>query len=237
MRRKAAFTLVEMLAVVAIMLVLMTATFGMFGMFAEQTGPESVLSIVQAVLNGARDYAASNGVSVRVLFETTDEGNTLLDGTRMIVQRWSSADDRWEILPGRRPVELHGSMYVLNEIPGISNLAGGLPTTTRTNPKPEDIESWKKYERDVRDKVQAHAFSGSALTSRSKHNGFCIEFGPAGYPPVPGHEHTTQEPIVQEGLTVIRAVVGEAATNADSRVVSYAFYPINTNTGTRHVFE
>ncbi len=237
MRRKAAFTLVEMLAVIAIMLVLMTATFGMFSMFAEQTGPESVLSIVQAVMNGARDYAASNGVSVRVLFETTNEGsNDVIDGTRMIVQRWSAIDDRWEIIPGRRPVELHGGMYILNGIPtGISG-GGSLPTTSRTNPSADDIKAWRDYEKGVRAKVHTHAFSSGGGLKGTKHNGFCIEFGPSGYPPVPGHGHTPLDRVGEMGLTVIRAVIGEGGPGK-STVASYAFYPINASTGTRLVFE
>lgn len=230
MRRQAAFTLVEMLAVIAIMLILMTASFGMFSLFSEQIGPESVLATVQALMNGARDYAATNGVSARLLFETTEanSSSTLLDGTRITMQRWSRADTRWESIPGRRSMDLHGNMFVLKEIPTVSNLATNLPhNTNRTNPTPEDIEKWKEFERAVRDKVQEHGLSGGK--PKSEHNGFVIEFGPSGYPPVPGRGHTKSEPIVEDGLTIIR-VVGE-------EVKGYAFYPINTNTGTRLVFE
>lgn len=231
MRRQAAFTLVEMLAVIAIMLILMTAAFGMFSMFSEQIGPESVLATIQAVISGARDYAATHGVSTRLLFETTDENNAqeLLDGTRITMQRWSTTDNEWENIPGRRSVDLHGGMYVLREIPTISSVAGNMPTSNRTNPSPGDIEKWKQFERDVRDKVKAHGLDGGKLKSRSEHNGFVIEFSPAGYPPAPGREHTTREPVVEDGLTIIRSI-GED-------VKGYAFYPINMNTGARHVFE
>lgn len=231
MRRQAAFTLVEMLAVIAIMLILMTAAFGMFSMFSEQIGPESVLATIQAVINGARDYAATNGVSTRLLFETTDENNAqeLLDGTRITMQRWSTTDNVWEGIPGRRSVDLHGGMYVLREIPTISGVAGNMPLSSRTAPTADDIKKWQDFERAVRDKVKAHGLDGGKLKSRSEHNGFVIEFSPAGYPPAPGREHTTREPIVEDGLTIIRSI-GED-------VKGYAFYPINTNTGARHVFE
>ena len=230
MRRQAAFTLIEMLAVIAIMLILMTATFGMFSMFSEQIGPESLLSTVQALMNGTRDYAATNGVSTRLLFETTaaNDPQKVLDGTRITMQRWSSAGDEWESVPGRRSVDLHGNMFVLKEIPAISGLAGNMPLTARLNPNLADIEKWKKFDRDVRLKVQEHGL-GSGGKPKSEHNGFVIEFSPSGYPPSPGNEHTPSNRIVGDGLTIIR-VVGEEVTG-------YAFYPINTNTGTRLIFE
>lgn len=227
MRVHRAFTLVELLAVIAIMLVLMTVTFGMFSMFAERTGPDAVLSTVQALLHGARDYAATNGVVTRVKF--TFDPNNLADGTTMTVEYHpvGSGSTVWEPIAGRRPQTLRNSMFVLKDLPDLGGIA--MPEKASNPRDPSEMEAaiqrWKEYEIKLLDRVTDHAVSGSSV--RNEHREFYVEFDPAGY--MSPEPLSTTSKTVKQALTVVRL--------AGTKVTAYAFYPLNPNTGTRLVFE
>jgi len=229
MRSRNAFTLVEMLAVISIMLVLMTVTFGVFRTFAERTGPEAALARIQAVLNGARSYAATSGRDTRIMFRSRSRANPseMLEGSTLTFQEYYCDEDGnagWRDVPGSRPVAFHDRVYVCNGLPNVGGMAPA-SVADKTNPTPQDIVRWRDYEQRVLGKVQQYAMSGEKLDT--KHDEFCIEFCPAGFPPA--RPRTDDMPVVESGLTVVKV--------ARKRVTAYAFYAINTNTGTRLIFE
>jgi len=221
--------LVEMLAVISIMLVLMTVTFGVFRTFAERTGPEAVLARIQAVLNGARDYAATSGRDTRIMFRCKDDRSEMLEGSTLTFQEYYCDQDgnawQWRDVPGSRPVAFHDRVYVCNGLPENLPSVGGMAPADRTNPTQQDIVRWRDYEQQVLGKVQQYAMSGEKL--KDEHDEFCIEFCPAGFPPA--RPRTDDMPVVENGLTVVKVT--------RRRVTAYAFYAINTNTGTRLIFE
>jgi prepilin-type N-terminal cleavage/methylation domain-containing protein len=223
MRSRNAFTLVEMLAVISIMLVLMTVTFGVFRTFAERTGPDAALAQIQAVLNGARSYAATSGRDARILFRCKDNLKEMLEGSTLTLQEYYEVNNTWQWrdVPGTRPVAFHDRVYVCNGLP--ENLPN-VPAH-KTNPTPQDIVEWRRYEQQVLGKVGQYAMSGEKL--KPEHDEFCIEFCPAGFPPA--RPKTGGMPVVEDGLTIVKVARG--------RVTAYAFYAINTNTGTPLIFE
>lgn len=230
MRSKNAFTLVEMLAVVGIMLVLMSVAFGVFSLFAERSSPEAAAAIIQAVLNNARDYAASNGVRTGIFFYAyePDRANpfqaqsTQLESTIIRMMRWPADRDGFEDIPGRIPVRLPERVYILKNLP-TRGPGAAPPVKDPKSMTPEDMVKWRQYEQDILAAIQQHeALSGGDVDSEV----FYLEFGPAGYPPA-----TPRNPrkVIQNGLTIVKL--------AGPRVTAYAFYPLNTNTGTRLIFE
>ena len=119
MRTRKAFTLIEMLAVIGIMLVLMVATFGAFSLFAERMGPGEAQATLQGYLNGARAYAAANGVKTRVEFSvnivrnaTGVSGPSMQDGTVVTIEEEGLYKELpvWN-LPGRIIVPSLGRAY------------------------------------------------------------------------------------------------------------------------------
>ncbi len=229
MRSRNAFTLVEMLAVISIMLVLMAVTFGVFRTFAERTGPDSALARIQAVLNGARSYAATSGRDTRIMFRCEDNGGKMLEGSTLALQEYYYYEDNntwdWRDVPGSRPVAFHERVYVCNGLPNNLPTVGGMAPADKTKPTPQDIVRWRDYEQQVLGKVGEWAMAGEKL--KPEHDEFCIEFCPAGFPSA--RPRTDDMPVVENGLTVVKVARG--------RVTAYAFYAVNTNTGTRLIFE
>ena len=228
MPRQTAFTLVEMLAVVAIMLILMVATFGMFNLFAERVGPESTAATLQALMSGARDYAASNSVYTRVVFRCTDSAGTA-DGSILTIEYLPPGSTSWasgkQEIRGRSPLALHNQMYVMKEIPSLSVTVPAVPSDPKTL-TPDQIKAWRDYDKGILDAVTAHALSGGTL----KTTVFYMEFDPAGYTRTQSIDASVPVAnLVQDGLTIVK-VVGV-------RVTAYKLYPLNMNTGTLLVFE
>ena len=221
MRRMKAFTLVEMLAVVSVMLILLAATFGIFSALAEQMGPETVMATVQAAIHNARDYAASTGYPTRIEFRCLDSRDNPLESTTMTLQHLPPDETRFVDIPGRRPVDLPAAMFVLN---GIPRSMPSERTVTTGDITDRDVATWRRHERDCLDAVTRYAMTGTKL--KSQHNKFYVEFGPGGYRPA---DPQTSGTLVDYAVTIVR-VTGQ-------RVLGYALYPMNPNTGTRLVFE
>ncbi|HUU93632.1 MAG TPA: prepilin-type N-terminal cleavage/methylation domain-containing protein [Phycisphaerae bacterium] len=228
MRSRNAFTLVEMLAVVGIMLVLMTVTFGMFRLFAERTGPDAAMARIQAFLNGARSHAAATGRDARVEFKSRDTRNDMMQGSTLALQEYyyNASNSRWEWrnVPGSQALAFRDGVYVCRGLPNVGSATPPPPVDPR-NPRPDDVARWRQYEQQVFGKIETHALSGKELGA--EHDGFYLEFCPAGFPPA--NPRTNDADIVQDGLTIIQL--------AGRRVTGHAFYALNTNTGTRLVFE
>jgi prepilin-type N-terminal cleavage/methylation domain-containing protein len=224
MRTHKGFTLAEMLAVIGIMLVLMVATFGVFSVFAEQTGPDGAMAVVQAMMNAARDYAATNGVLARVVFDVDPARPQ--EGSTMMLQYKPPGQPTWTDVRGRRPQALHNQLFVCKEmppsLPDASKVQGVSDVRKMTE---QDVANWKRYEADCLRAVTDFALSNGQLSSL--HKGFCVIFDPAGYmsmdPTLTGGQ------VVQYAMTVIQV--------GGMKVTAYRFYPVNPNTGTRIVFE
>jgi len=229
MRRRRAFTLVEMLAVVTIMLILLGVAYGVFTGLAQQTGPEAALITIQAAVNNARDYAASHGVYTRIVFRGKQpRTGEPLESSTMTLQYLppgeSRREDNFVDIPGRQTVRLPRGIFVCLGFPTSLTMPPTVADPTQITQ--EQIKAWEKYEADLLEDVGRFALSGGKL--KSEHEEFYIEFGPAGYPPA--HPITKSHLATEEGgVTVVRI--------SANRVVGYAFYPLNTNAGTRLIFE
>ena len=223
MKMRRGFTLIELLAVIGIMLVLMVAAFGVFNLFAKQSGPEAALSTVQAMLNAARDYAASGGVDAQVVF-TADPARPL-DGTTMRLEYKPIGAAAFVPVPARRPILLRDEVYVLKGMPSLSGITVPAPAADPRNPTEAELQAWKTYEKSLLDALTTFAFQSDGKL-KPEHREFYVVFDPAGYMKGDPAEPTKT---VQVVMTVIQA--------SGNRVVQYAFYPINANTGTRLVFE
>jgi len=217
MHRYRAFTLVEMLAVVSIMLVLLGVTYGIFTTLAQQQGPDSVLVTLQAAMHNARDYAASEGVSTRLVFRKTEEGNTSnqLESTRLILQYIPKGESEFEDVPGWQEAALPRGLFVIHGYPSGAPPSGAMDADDVDE---NDIEQYQKKQQQFLGKLK-QKFDES--TQRK----FAIEFGPAGYPPA---DPVTSDMDCASGLIVVRL--------AGNNVVGYAFLPFNPNTGTRLIF-
>jgi len=232
MKASRGFTLIELLAVIAIMLMLMAATFGTFSVFAERAGPDAVLATIQSYLNTARDYASSNGVTTRVWFTAPEDPGA--EGTTIAIQYLPAGLDpanstNWQAVPGLKPLALQ--MYVLKDIP--SGLFSGLSTaliqnsyTSAANPSDADIALWRDDQKKLLDKITAHAIVSDNKVNPI-HRSFYLEIDPSGYLKL---NSTTTAQMVQSGLIV-------AQLTGAGGVTAYAFYPLNSSTATRLVFE
>ena len=241
MRHARGFTLAELMVVIGIMLILMVATFGVLGVLAEQAGPDSAVASIQAMLNGARDYAASNGVTTQVYFYA--DPNNLTDGATMTLQ-YLAPGKIWADVPGRKPVPLHDWMAVCRKMPDTLPNA---PTTTLDDVRngttgqttDQVVDLWKQYRVSLLAAVQGFAMDNGpppklkALDSQNKgFTQFGVVFDPSGYLAMhqnpAGLSNQADDPIY--ALTVVQVAGGMKVTN-------YAFFLMNATSGNRILFE
>lgn len=229
-RSHGGFTLAEMLAVIGIMLVLMVAAFGVFSTFAERLGPDTAVSSVQAMLNGARDYAATYGVTTQVMFSAMDpkEPSKQAEGTIMTLQYYDpgSSQTVYDVL-GRSPLTLRNQTFVCKDMPSFSGVS--VPTAgDKYNPSEGDVKRWDDYYAARLKAVKDWAVVDSGGKIQTDHRKFYVVFEPSGYlaqdPPA-----TMGGSMITVGLTVIQLGGGS--------VTGFAIYPMNPNSGTRLVFE
>jgi hypothetical protein len=222
-----------MLAVIGIMLVLMVATFGIFNMLGQRMGPETALSTVQAMLNGARDYAATNGVLTQVVFcpDNTNAAGTVdpsmpQERTVMRLQYKSPTAAQWSDVRGRKPVALGDQIFVCRW-PDSLNLPGTPPAfNDPKHPTESEIQGWKNYEKGVLDRLSNDFLSSGKIQSPTSY----AVFDPSGYmktADIDGAHNASNT--VELGLVVVQVGAG--------RVVGYAFYSMNSHAGTRIIFE
>jgi prepilin-type N-terminal cleavage/methylation domain-containing protein len=237
MRTRKAFTLIEMLAVIGIMLVLMVATFGAFSLFAERMGPGEAQATLQGYLNGARAYAAANGVQTRVEFSVNTvrndkggSGPSMQDGTVVTIKYLppeitsDNASD-WKEIPGTSRVTLGNGIFVIKGIPPMPQSSNFKKTLTEGN-----IAGWRSYEDMARKEVNtavSQAMGGTPPTPPPY-----IQFDPAGYLV----ESSTVPPgmAAVPGLTIVKLVGGDWNT---AKISQYRFFLLNAYSGTRLVFD
>ncbi len=231
------FTLTEMLAVIGIMLVLMVATFGMFSVFAERMGPEAAVSTIQAMLNGARDYAASNGDIIRAArVKFTADTAKPMDGTTMTLQYLPrDGTIQWLDVYTRKPISLRNQVFVCFDLPAT---LGDVTAPTAFDASEENIADWQTFQKNLLDKIGLWALSGGTLKTQNCE--FYAVFDPTGYLIVDDEvlktlgsassgSMTVSVNAIRNGFTVIQLAAG--------KVTGYATYPMNPNTGTRLIFE
>jgi len=250
-RATKAFTLIELLAVIGIMLLLMTGVFGVFSMLAQQAGPEAAVSTLQAMLNSARDYAASNGVDTQVVFSVDTTKGT--SGTTMALQYYETDPAKvagWYYVRGRKPYSFQDRIYICKGMPSslasppdhaadpakptqaeIGSAKGWLTSNGHSVPADEStavLVAWNAYRQDLlQGKPSENGWggvTGHALDTVKKDgtlNSTRVNFN---VPISPTGYITTVG-----GFTVVQV--------GGTRVVGYVFYPLNPNTGTRLLFE
>jgi prepilin-type N-terminal cleavage/methylation domain-containing protein len=223
MRRNAAFTLIEMLAVIGIMLVLMLAAFGTFSLFAERIGPDSAVATLQGILNGARSYAAANGVIAVVEFR--NDPDKAQDGTYITVKYRGPGDNVQDAkeIRGTLPMPLRNQMFVIRGLPGNfpkgDAIAVGDPRTMTDAQFANAVRDWKEHEQKALDAVNSFALQSGNVRREI----FYCQFDPQGYLLLDPPDKTMRD------CTVVRVIGG--------RVGQYEFVPLNAFSGTRLVFE
>jgi len=82
--RRWAFTLMEMLVVMAIIVIVMGITVAAFAPFMKGRSLSSAASSVQSMVSQARAYAATNGSNATLFFHTGEGSITLYDGSQPV---------------------------------------------------------------------------------------------------------------------------------------------------------
>ena len=235
-RAPRAFTLTELLAVLAIVLVVVAGSIGVWLALAESVGPGQAATVVQAMLAGARDYAVTNNVMTRVVFK-----NDLADverGTEMYFEYDADrnpAEPNWERVPRRRSEYAGSQVFVLSGAPDLSSVTVPSVAANAENPAASDVAAWQTYRDNVSKALAQHAFSsvdtngyvGPDTNFKSDQEKFYVTFDATGTLALdlnPGEANPTMLTIVQ-------------VPGAGRRVGEYRFYILNANTGTQLVFE
>jgi hypothetical protein len=207
-----------MMAVVGIMLVLMVTAFGVFSTFAQRAGPDTAVSTVQAMLNGARDYAASNGVIAAIHFkgDLTKPEN----GTAMTLC-YTADSTTWTDVRGRGVITLGPNMYACRDLPNtLAAFSAGNKQTEA------DLATWKTQE-----EANLLGPSGRITQQATAANlDFYVAFDPAGYL----RSATGSSLCATLGVTVVQLF---QAGSGRARTVAFALYPFNSMSGTRLVFD
>lgn len=223
------FTLTELLAVLAIALVLVAGSIGVWLALAETVGPGQATAVVQAMLTGARDFAVTNNVMTRVVFESNlayaDRGTMMYfeyDAAR------NPANPSWKRIPRRRSEYAGSQVFVLTGAPDLPSAQS--VAADAENPGASDLAAWQTYRDTMSKQLAEYAFTNVNTTGYLEANAafktgqdkFYVTFDPTGTLVPDSDEATTALVIIQL---------------AGQRVGEYKFYVLNANTGTQLVFE
>jgi type II secretory pathway pseudopilin PulG len=160
---KRAFTLAELLVVIAIMVTMLVGTFGVLVMVAQQSGADSAIPTVQAILGAARAYAADNGVDTRVQF-TSQTGDDA--GTRAVLEYKDPDRNRWESVIAGDFGKIAADIFVAKGMPAT------LPSPpASTGDSDADIANWENYQAQVLEAVKSHVGTSPSFT---------LQFDPRG---------------------------------------------------------
>ena len=227
------FTLTELLAVLAIVLIVVAGSISVWLAMAGAVAPGQATAVVQAMLVGARDYAVSNGVMTRVVFENSLANvENVENGTTMYFEydeNPSTAVFEPKRVPRRGPLNAGRQVFVLKDAP---NLPPTLSVAADAeNPDPLVVAKWQKYRDDVSKALAQHAFTnvdaagylGTDADFKPGQERFFVTFDATGTLSV--------DPATPLLLTIVQVA------GAGRRVGEYQFYLLNANTGTQLVFE
>jgi len=239
MRSKAAFTLTELLAVLAIVLIVVAGSISVWLALAGAAAPGQATAVVQAMLVGAREYAVSNGVMTRVVFE-----NDLAEverGTTMYFEydvNRDPANPSWERVPRRGSEYAGRQVFVLTGAPNLSSVTVPAEADDAENPDASDVEAWQAYRDKVAEELAKYAFGTANVNPagylktgakfiKNTQDEFYVTFDATGTLAL-GLKSEEANPTL---LTIVQV------SGAGRRVGEYQFYILNANTGTQLVFE
>jgi len=227
------FTLTELLAVLAIVLIVVAGSISVWLAMAGAVAPGQATAVVQAMLVGARDYAVSNGVMTRVVFENSLANvENVENGTTMYLEYDTNPNPTqvsWSRVPRRGSLNAGRQVFVLT---GAPNLPPTLSVAADAeNPTASEVKDWQKYRDDVSKELAKHAFTNvnaegyleTDADFKSTQAKFFVTFDAAGTLSV--------DPATPLLLTIVQVA------GAGRRVGEYQFYLLNANTGTQLVFE
>ena len=228
------FTLTELLAVLAIALVLVAGSIGVWLALAETVGPGQATAVVQAMLTGARDFAVTNNVMTRVVFENNlayaDRGTMMYfeyDADR------NPANPKWQRIPRRRSEYAGSQVFVLTGAPDLTSVTVPSVAADAENPGASDLALWQKYRDDMSEELAKYAFTNvnagylgpGADFKKPDQEKFYVTFDATG---------TLATDPLQANPTLLTII---QVPGAGRRLGEYQFYILNANTGTQLVFE
>ena len=213
------FTLTELLAVLAIVLIVVAGSISVWLAMAGAVAPGQATSVVQAMLVGARDYAVSNGVMTRVVFE-----NSLANvegGTTMYLEYDEDLDMagfQKKRVPGRGPLNAGRQVFVLTGAPDLN--------PSEVADREAVIKKLASYAFTNVDTDTGYLKANAAFrTDQPRQDTFYVTFDAAGT------LAADVSPANPSLLTIVQV------PGAGRRVGEYQFYILNANTGTQLVFD
>ena len=205
------FTLTEMLAVLGIILIIGTVSVSAFMGLSQQQGPERGAAVLQSAIVGARSHAVETLRKTRLVISSvwTQEGSSVLT-MQEFARNPQTGQQAWISVRGS-PVELPIGVYALNvDFPAV-------PADARD--KNEAICS------ALTDSVLSVGGSDRPNFKEDKRQCF-VQFTPEG---TLDWDSFGDEEAVASQLVLVRL--------GGDRIASYSSYVLNSNTGTRLVFE
>jgi len=206
------FTLTELLAVLAIMLVVVSISFATLLVLSEQQGPESGAAVLQAATVGARDRAVTGLCKTRLVIHSTwqQSGGSSTVEIQDFVQNPQTGKDEWKA-SSRPKTNLPEGIYAFNvTIPYLANTESEYMATCTALTEAVWVKGTGTTEPHFKDEV-AECF---------------IQFGPDG---TVDWQSFGESGAISLGPVLVRI--------AGDRVAAWSYYLINSNTGTRLVFE
>ena len=212
------FTLTELLAVLAIVLIVVAGSIGVWLALAGTVAPGQATAVVQAMLVGARDYAVSNGVMTRVVFENSLAN--VENGTKMYLEYYDTDPSKlaWERVPRRGPLDAGRQVFVLTGAPDLN--------PSEVADREAVIKKLASYAFTNVDTDTGYLKANAAFrTDQPRQDTFYVTFDAAGT------LAADVSPANPSLLTIVQV------PGAGRRVGEYQFYILNANTGTQLVFD
>jgi len=202
------FTLVELLAVIGVMLILVVGSFGVLSMVGQARGPNAALPVLQSICNEARDYAVTNRVKTRIKFDRPSAVSGGGAGPKTILTlEYLAAGSSNWSSTNTKAVSGQGELSLGDRMVVLNNM----PTSLPTDPSAAD------YRSTMLTKMKQQV---STTTSA-----FYLVFDEKG----------VLDKSAATGSPTVNLVIVDLS--GDGQVEAYAIYLLNSNTGTRLVFE